>query len=1439
MGENTANGSKRAFGLSLFLLAGLPAASPGASLDKVLEDAPGRLILEVDVPFFKVSGADGGGGGRVVCPGCQSVDRPGAPDLPVHRFTVLTGPSAPKVSLAILESETRVLGGGIVPSPHYLTPFQPEFRRDEAAFARAASAEARLFEAHWQRGAPTRGIEIPLALWNEGPHTLTLIKRIRVVVEFPGLLSRPAPAIAGPLRREVRNPAGGAWLYAPRRIPRVMSVGSGGRALAKGAAPEKTAVLGKAAAPGKAALPIVTSVGDTLLRFKIRNKSPESFAEDRYYAIAYASLPPDLSRIMHGRKLAWMRLLTGINDTLPMAIDSTGAVPGRLHEIPMEAVDADGDSTFSQGDSLKFFAHGTNIWKRNEDPRTAIRYEFSNDPYSFENSYYLDFGIPGREGLRLKAEPTPPPSGTPLASSYSFLRAEKDLGVAACDPTHFKDMETGPDWHWKWKGDCHGDPDLEMTAGDLASEETAAMPNKAGDTVLIGLYTYPKGASFSVIFKGKQLGPLPDSVLPGTWYDSSSAGYWFHWEGSLPGSAPMVPDKVIWRGASPRFEGYTLLYRRAHILPSGQNAWIFPPETGKPVSYRVQGGEGAFCARIVDGEAHALLVLDGNGIFTDSLPPGANARYLLFRSASAPPSNALDLEILPRGAPKGPIRNLADCDGLPDGQLPEYLIVTGRSLVEQAMLLKDYRDSAGRAYRARPMVVTVEDIYRQYSGGRLSPAAIRDFLRYAYSGWGRGPSAEGILKHVVLFGDGNFDYRNLTTGHGLASNIIPPFEYLPVHPGGPAALAEQLATDDFYAMFEPGPERLEGGALSLAIGRVPVQTAQEAAGYLAKIRAYEDPRKAGEWRAHVVLAADDNLQRGNKDNLDLIPGGHTTDSDDLGKIIQANEKGTSLDKIYLLDYPLNSAFHKPQAAQDLLTQINRGAVVINYVGHGASNQWADEVLLQTNDAVARMRNEGRAGMVNAFSCTVGRFESLTSEGMSEQFVKENGVGAIGAVSATRESYPGPNLTLARAFYARAFPPDSSGGLATVGEALQFAKNSTVTSEINNLKYALLGEPVLMLRKAKLELELSQVMDTIRALDCGTLRGRVKGGTGNGKVNLKVLAGSIQRAYTNLGSASVTLEDQHAEKRGNVLFDVTVPYKHGEFSADYFIPKQISFGDTNAQVLAFAWDDSLEREGTTARRDLRIKGTSTSSCAIDSDGKGPRIRISGCERKETGGLDFPEKVKLSLPYCLQFDVMDSSGGVISAEGPDEGTTVEIPGSLDPFHPQPGIDDLFHKTYQLTLDAKTIRPGNHLLKVSARDGYGNYSARQLQMDISLDSALVSIHAYNHPNPMKRNGTTFYFSTGMPQEELEYGDNPDAGKPRLAYEVRIFNQAGRLVRVLREAVSGETRWDGRDQWGNQLANGVYFYKVTATQVLFAYDDRPGYSTVTSEYNTLVLSR
>src|SRR5690606_20544775 len=172
-----------------------------------------------------------------------------------------------------------------------------------------------------------------------------------------------------------------------------------------------------------------------------------------------------------------------------------------------------------------------------------------------------------------------------------------------------------------------------------------------------------------------------------------------------------------------------------------------------------------------------------------------------------------------------------------------------------------------------------------------------------------------------------------------------------------------IASDDFFGLLDPGESVHRYSMLDLAVGRVSSRTPEEAAAYLEKLQAFDDPAKAGAWRGRVVFAADDDVQKSDKGDGDPVQSGHTTDSDDIRKGIAANRPGTSFESVYMLDYPMNSAYHKPEAAKDLLTLINRGALAVNYIGHGSSNQWADEVLLQTNDALARLDNAGKTPMV--------------------------------------------------------------------------------------------------------------------------------------------------------------------------------------------------------------------------------------------------------------------------------------------------------------------------------------------------------------------------------------------------------------------------------------------------------------------------------------------
>jgi hypothetical protein len=82
-------------------------------------------------------------------------------------------------------------------------------------------------------------------------------------------------------------------------------------------------------------------------------------------------------------------------------------------------------------------------------------------------------------------------------------------------------------------------------------------------------------------------------------------------------------------------------------------------------------------------------------------------------------------------------------------------------------------------------------------------------------------------------------------------------------------------------------------------------------------------------------------------------------------------------------------------------------------------------------------------------------------------------------------------------------------------------------------------------------------------------------------------------------------------------------------------------------------------------------------------------------------------------------------------------------------------------------------------------------------------------------------------VPLQDLSSAPNPFSGETTVGFtlglgseaRLRIFDLAGRQVRefVQRASVAGRQRvhWDGRDEAGNRLASGIYFYQVQSGKV------------------------
>ncbi len=1366
--------------------------------ETVLEDTPARLTLEVQVPAFHVE--PGVGGARVLADGFTNTTRAGAPDLPWYRFQVASGAQAPSVSVIPEEWVELPLPQGLGGVARWLTPMKAQAYKDTLLFASAGGPAPEISPVERYRGMQVRSIGLSMGFYTRGSTRIRMLKRFRVQVTFSGARTSPDISVGQWLKQAgIKNVQGGAYLVS---VPR-------------------SAPLGKAAR-------VSFSLTGSYLKIQIGDQQVDGFAEDGVYSLSYetaVAINPGLV----GVPVSSLRLYAGPKDTLPIGLSRP--LPPTLHEIPIQVVD--GDGTFDEGDSIIFYAHGTSVWKPIPNATGPVYWQFGSDPYSFYNYYYLSASGTGTP-MRLAANPAHAVAQT-VTTAPHYVRAEHDAQTGSCQLAPGFDAETGFDWYWYWKGgNCsNGVASLTLTGLQLRSATTDTLKGYAGDTAWIGMFNYiaESDQNFGVSVGGSSL-PYASLGIPGSWYA----------EPPSPANPQLQFrfDNVQWGGDDPRFEGYTVKYTRT--LDSSQNRFVFPAATGLWVTYQLSKGANLRCLRVEGGVgAHWLTVAsngNGDGLFTDSAGNGEDVQYFLYRTAKNLDAGVVTAEQTRTEA--GVISDLMSGSGN-----TQYAIVAPDALMPQALALRNYRQSSKSVISLNTSILRTEDIYREWSGGRLSPMAIRDALQYMLS-------QDPQLHYVLLYGDGHYDYRNILNGSSSnpLPNYVPPFNW---NDPNENFWGNPMNTDDFYGVLDSTGD-WRTGLLDVALGRVSVQNADQAQNYFAKMQQYEDPATAGEWRGHVTLTADDATQHGAAYNMDDVcadPSScHTDETEAFAQSILGREPGIMMEKIYLLDYTANAVFQKPEAATDLITNLNQGTLLFSFFGHGAYNQLADEVLMQTNDALGRMRNADMAFMVSVFSCTVGRFDKLLDEGMMEQFVRQKDFGAIVGFGASRESFPAPNLDLGQRVVKNLFLPETDSlPPQGVGDAVENAKNligPDAGQSYNKEKYNLLGEPVMVIRRPGPTLHVDSAPDTLSSLQCGTLKGRIPGGSGHGFISARILGGDVLKTYTYLANVNnVTGEQifatQTAAKRGPILFERTVEYKDSVFSMDYFLPKEVPFGDSTAKIQFFAWDAANPQENTHVVANLTVKGNAApSACSVKDNGLGPKIAVTGCNVKESGGVNFPDQVKISLPYCLQIDVTDSSGGVLSGDGPDEGTTVELTGVIDPYHPQPGVDDLYHKSYQLTLENGQVPAGTHVLKVTARDGFGNLSLRQVSLETSLDSALRFLKAFNSPNPVKRSGTDFYFSTTLPQDQSQNvtasGGLAAPNTDRLTFDLSIFNQLGYRVREFKDAPSG-MHWDGTDAWGQRLANGVYFYQVTASWA--ASDGAPGQGVQQSQRNILVLSR
>lgn len=128
------------------------------------------------------------------------------------------------------------------------------------------------------------------------------------------------------------------------------------------------------------------------------------------------------------------------------------------------------------------------------------------------------------------------------------------------------------------------------------------------------------------------------------------------------------------------------------------------------------------------------------------------------------------------------------------------------------------------------------------------------------------------------------------------------------------------------------------------------------------------------------------------------------------------------------------------------------------------------------------------------------------------------------------------------------------------------------------------------------------------------------------------------------------------------------------------------------------------------------------------------------------------------------------------------------------------------FQIEYNPKNLADGVYGLRVQGTDASGNPSGSQpYEINFEVINESTITHFYPYPNPFSTS-TRFVFT-------LTGSEIPDQVK------IQIMTVSGRIVREITQDELGPLRignnltdfaWNGRDEFGDQLANGVYLYRV-----------------------------
>jgi hypothetical protein len=1022
-----------------------------------------------------------------------------------------------------------------------------------------------------------------------------------------------------------------------------------------------------------------------------------------------------------------------------------------------------GDGIFNGADYFLFYAAGPDLW---EEDSVNQRFVHRKNLYADKSFYFLTIG---GNGKRMGQSPVQSPPNLVINTFSERIFQELDT-------VNF--LASGKEWY--------GEELSALPGRSLNRVFNRHIPDlQPGSTLVLRTECIARSAGsasrFDIAINGQPLAQLPIAAIGTGQYDlfarpGTVTGVTNALSGTLNISYTYVPGSFNAQGWINWFE---IFARR--------NLSLFNNET---LFFRDWSSVGNIIGEfIIKNATSTTRVWDITDPLNPLLMPGSfsGTEYSFINSCNRL-REYVAFNNLNTAFKTPDVVGKVSTQNLHNSSPADLLIVVHPTMKSQADRLAQLHQQYDNL---RTVVVTTEQVFNEFSSGSPDPVAIRDFVKMYYDKY-RNSTADK-LKYLLLFGDASFDYKDRLINN---TNMVPAWQNnFSLDP------LSTYCSDDFFGFLDDNEDINSGlvvNLLDIGIGRIPARNFQEAKNFTDKINAYLSPGGLGPWRNNLTFIADDE-----DNNL------HLQDAELFTATTEAINQVFNKNKIYLDAYRQQTGAggsSYPDANQASNNQVYNGTLIWNYTGHGGSSRLAEEVILDQS-AVNGWSNENKLPLFITATCDFAPFDNPSINSLGENILLRPKTGAIALMTTTRLVFAFSNRIMNNNYLQVALQQDANGNYKTLGEAMMASKNltyQTLGDIANNRKFTLMGDPALQLAFPRYNARITRInnlpaniADTLSALEKVLAEGEVTDNQGNLLVNFN---GTIYPTIYDKPQTISTLANDPGSQVAtfttytNVLFKGKATVNNGRFSFTFKMPKDINYQYGKGKISLYADNNITDANGLFSN--IIIGGQSLSA---DPDKEGPEIRpYLNNELFVNGGLTNQNPV-------LIVKLADTSGINTAGTGIGHDIVATLDNDNNRFFV---LNDFFQgelNSYQqgtVHFQLPQLSPGPHSLRIKSWDLVNNSSEVVLDFIVANDKEIELRHVLNYPNPFTTN-TTFWFEHNQPGQVLQVS-------------VQVLTITGKSIKSITKQIlpignrSAEINWDGRDDFGDKLARGVYLYKI-----------------------------